>query len=94
MLHAVELGRGAVHHALWALDAAPPAEAHRAALVAKAWASESFAKVAADAIQVFGGVGFTWEHDAHLYYKRLLGLEQSLGGARACYDALAAAGIG
>lgn len=93
MLHTVELGRGAVHHALWALDAAPAADAHRAALVAKAWASESFAKVAADAIQVFGGVGFTWDHDAHLYYKRLLGLEQSAGGAAACYDALAAAGI-
>jgi len=94
MLHAVELGRGAVHHALWALDAEPQGVAHRAALVAKAWASEAFPKVGADAIQVFGGIGFTWEHDAHLWYKRLLGLELSLGGASACHDELAASGIG
>ena len=91
MLHTVELGRGAIHHALWSLDAQSPAEAHRAALVAAGWAAESFARVAASAIQVFGGIGFTWEHDAHLYYKRLLTLEQRHGGAAARWDALAAA---
>jgi alkylation response protein AidB-like acyl-CoA dehydrogenase len=90
MLHAVELGRGLVHHALWSLDAEPSGEAHRAALAAKAWASEHFASVAAGAIQVFGGTGFTWENDVHLYYKRLLALELSWGGAAACWDALAA----
>ena len=89
MLHTVELGRGAIHHALWALDTLEPAEAHRAVLVAAGWAAESFARVAASAIQVFGGIGFTWEHDAHLYYKRLLTLEQSFGGAAARWDALA-----
>jgi alkylation response protein AidB-like acyl-CoA dehydrogenase len=89
MLHAVELGRGAIHHALWSLDTQEPAEAHRAALVAAGWAAESFVRVAASAIQVFGGIGFTWEHDAHLYYKRLLTLEQRSGGAAARWDALA-----
>jgi alkylation response protein AidB-like acyl-CoA dehydrogenase len=89
MLHAVELARGAVHYALWSLDAAPAREAHRAALVAHAYACEALPQVGASAIQVFGGIGFTWEHDAHLWHKRLLGLEQSLGGAAASLDALA-----
>jgi alkylation response protein AidB-like acyl-CoA dehydrogenase len=89
MLHAVELGRGAIHYALWSLDTQEPAAAHRAALVAGGWAAESFVRVAASAIQVFGGIGFTWEHDAHLYYKRLLTLEQRAGGAAARWDALA-----
>ena len=33
------------------------------------------------AIQVFGGIGYTWEHDAHLYLKRLLGWSANLGGS-------------
>jgi alkylation response protein AidB-like acyl-CoA dehydrogenase len=41
-----------------------------AAPLARAVASEAFVTVAGDAIQLFGGIGFTWEHDAHLYFKR------------------------
>jgi alkylation response protein AidB-like acyl-CoA dehydrogenase len=37
--------------------------------------------VADTAIQVFGGIGYTWEHDAHLYLKRLLGWSAFLGGS-------------
>ncbi len=81
MLQSVELARGSIHYALWAADAADAAECHRAAALAKAYASEAFAKLAADAIQVFGGLGFSWESDVQLYYKRLLALEQSWGGA-------------
>lgn len=79
MLQWLEMGRAGVHYALWALDAADPAEGHRAATMAKAWASDAFYRVGANAVQVFGGVGFTWEHDVGLYYKRLLGLQQAWG---------------
>jgi alkylation response protein AidB-like acyl-CoA dehydrogenase len=72
MYETVELARSGVLHALWAADAAQPAERHLAAVRAKAFAGQ-LASVADTAIQVFGGIGYTWEHDAHLYLKRLLG---------------------
>ena len=78
MYEAVELARSGVIHALWAADAADPAERHLAALRAKAFAGR-LTKVGDTAIQVFGGIGFTWEHDAHLYLKRLLGWSGFLG---------------
>ena len=74
MLRAFELGRAAGYYACWAADDAEPAEAHRAAVMAKAFASDAYAQLGGSAIQVFGGIGFTWEHDIHLYYKRLLSL--------------------
>jgi len=86
MLRAVELGRAAGYYACWAADDADPAEAHRAATMAKAFASEAFPQLGGSAIQVFGGLGFTWEHDIHLFYKRLLSLAYTLGTAD---DALA-----
>ncbi len=78
MYEATELARSGVIHALWAADAAEPAERHLAALRAKAFAGQLTA-VGDTAIQVFGGIGFTWEHDAHLYLKRLLGWSGFLG---------------
>jgi len=48
---------------------------------AGAIAFEAFATVAKDAIQVLGGIGFTWAHDAHLYLRRALALRQLFGGA-------------
>jgi alkylation response protein AidB-like acyl-CoA dehydrogenase len=78
MYETVELARSGVIHALWAGDATEPAERHLAALRAKAFAGR-LAKVGDTAIQVFGGIGFTWEHDAHLYLKRLLGWSGFLG---------------
>jgi alkylation response protein AidB-like acyl-CoA dehydrogenase len=80
MYETVELARSGVIHALWAADAAEPAERHRAALRAKAFAGRLTA-VGDTAIQVFGGIGFTWEHDAHLYLKRLLGWSAYLGAS-------------
>src|SRR4029079_7968601 len=79
MLRNVELARAAGYYACWALDGADRAEAHRAATMALAFASDGLYQVGADTIQVHGGVGYTWEHDAHLFYKRLLTL-QGLGG--------------
>jgi alkylation response protein AidB-like acyl-CoA dehydrogenase len=89
MLQLLELGRAGAYYALWALDDAPPEEGHRAATMAKAWASDAFPKIGATAIQVFGGIGFTWEHDIHLFYKRLLSVEQAYGGATDHYEELA-----
>jgi alkylation response protein AidB-like acyl-CoA dehydrogenase len=80
MYETVELARSGVLHALWAADAAQPAERHLAAVRAKAYAAQ-LATVGDTAIQVFGGIGYTWEHDAHLYLKRLLGWSAFLGGS-------------
>ena len=80
MYETVELARSGVLHALWAADAAAPAERHLAAVRAKAFAGQ-LVTVADTAIQVFGGIGYTWEHDAHLYLKRLLGWSAFLGGS-------------
>jgi acyl-CoA dehydrogenase len=79
MLRTVELGRAAGYYACWALDEAAPAEAHRAATLARAFAADAFPQLGGTAIQVFGGIGFTWEHDIHLYYKRLLSQSVALG---------------
>ena len=57
----------------------PSNERHLAALRAKAFAGR-LATVGDTAIQVFGGIGYTWEHDAHLYLKRLLSWSALLGG--------------
>jgi alkylation response protein AidB-like acyl-CoA dehydrogenase len=78
MYESVELARSGVIHALWAADSAEPCERHLAAVRAKAFAGR-LASVGDTAIQVFGGIGFTWEHDAHLYLKRLLGWSALLG---------------
>jgi alkylation response protein AidB-like acyl-CoA dehydrogenase len=80
MYETVELARSGVLHALWAADAGQPTERHLAAVRAKAFAAQ-LASVADTAIQVFGGIGYTWEHDAHLYLKRLLGWSAFLGGS-------------
>ncbi|HYL52705.1 MAG TPA: acyl-CoA dehydrogenase [Acidimicrobiia bacterium] len=81
MLRTVELGRAAAYYACWALEEASPEEAHRAATLARAYAADAFPQVGGTAIQVFGGIGFTWEHDIHLYFKRLLTLSVLLGSA-------------
>ncbi len=82
MLRSIELGRAVGYYAAWACDAADPVERHRAATMARAFAADDFYRVAANAIQIFGGIGFTWEHDIHLYYKRLLTLSL-FGGSTA-----------
>jgi acyl-CoA dehydrogenase len=89
MLQAVEQARAGAYYALWACDAAPSSERHRAAVMAKAFASDALAGVGASAIQVLGGVGFTWEHDMHLYYKRLLTLQHAYGGTSEQLEELA-----
>ncbi|GGO82767.1 acyl-CoA dehydrogenase family protein [Nonomuraea cavernae] len=66
----VEATRSASYHAAWAVDALPGAEALRAARVAKAFASRSAVEVCESAVQVFGGIGMTWEAPAHIWLRR------------------------
>jgi alkylation response protein AidB-like acyl-CoA dehydrogenase len=89
MLRAVELARAGAYYACWAADAADPAERHRAATMAQAFAADELYTVGASLIQVHGGIGFTWEHDAHLYYKRLLTLKELAGGSPGQLEELA-----
>ena len=69
MLHLLELGRVGVHHAAWALDT-DDEHAGRSAAIAKASMAEAAVAVTGDNIQIHGAVGFTWESDAHVLYKR------------------------
>jgi alkylation response protein AidB-like acyl-CoA dehydrogenase len=89
MLRAVELARAGAYYACWAADDADPAERHRAATIAQAFAADELYAVGASLIQVLGGIGFTWEHDAHLYYKRLLTLKELAGGSPGQLEELA-----
>jgi alkylation response protein AidB-like acyl-CoA dehydrogenase len=49
------------------------------AAMAKVFCSEAFFRVAAETIQIHGGIGFTWEHPAHLYFRRAKSSEYLLG---------------
>jgi alkylation response protein AidB-like acyl-CoA dehydrogenase len=69
MLHRIELSRVGTHYAAWASDVDDPARAEAAAM-AKAYVPESANFVAGEAIQIHGGVGFTWDADPHLHYRR------------------------
>jgi len=60
------------------------------ASLSKATCSDAYFFAAAENIQVHGGIGFTWEHDIHLYYKRLLSLAYTLGSADDALEELAA----
>jgi alkylation response protein AidB-like acyl-CoA dehydrogenase len=69
MLQALELARVGTHYAAWTSDVDDPAR-ERAAAMAKGYVSEAANHVAAESIQIHGGVGFTWDCDAHLHYRR------------------------
>lgn len=86
----VEGARSAAYYAAWALHADEP-DADVAASMAKAYASEAFTRVAGDAIQIHGGLGFTWEQDPHLYYKRAKADEAWLGSPAFQRERIAAA---
>ncbi|MBO0729600.1 MAG: hypothetical protein J2P57_10095, partial [Acidimicrobiaceae bacterium] len=68
----IEAASSTTRYAAWALDAAEPADALLAARVAKAYASSVAAEVTENVMQVFGGIGQTWEHLAHVYTRRAL----------------------
>ncbi len=65
----VEGMRSATWYAAWAISAGDP-DASAAASTTKVWSSDAAKRVMASGLQVHGGIGFTWEHDLHLYMKR------------------------
>jgi alkylation response protein AidB-like acyl-CoA dehydrogenase len=69
MLLEIESARSAAMYAALAAESAPE-DLPAAAAMAKATCSDAYAFVAAETIHLHGGVGFTWDHDAHLYFKR------------------------
>jgi alkylation response protein AidB-like acyl-CoA dehydrogenase len=71
MAVAVEAGRATLWAAALALDTSSAAARPRAASAAAAYAKSAAAKVAGTALQVHGGIGFTWEHDLHLFLRRI-----------------------
>ena len=81
MLVDVELARSTALHAAWSLDEGTDEDRRIEASLAKAVCSDAFTRVAAATIQVHGGIGFTWEHPAHLYYKRAITDAALLGSA-------------
>jgi alkylation response protein AidB-like acyl-CoA dehydrogenase len=80
MLLEVENAHAATYYAAWALDAGAE-DATLAASVAKAYVNDATRRVCGEAIQVHGGIGFTWEYDLHLYFKRAKALEVQYGDA-------------
>jgi alkylation response protein AidB-like acyl-CoA dehydrogenase len=89
LLLEVESLRSAVIYAASAV-AEDSAEVPVLASLVKAYASDTYFHVAAETIQMHGGIGFTWEHDAHLYFKRAKSSELFLGDASYHRERLAA----
>ncbi len=78
MLLEVESAKSAAYYAGWAADEDSD-ELPVVASLAKSYCSEAYFHAAAENIQIHGGIGFTWEHDAHLYFKRAKSSELLLG---------------
>jgi alkylation response protein AidB-like acyl-CoA dehydrogenase len=81
MLLEIEGARSLTYGAAWALDHDHDT-ALRAASMAKAYAGDAGYRVSASALQVHGGIGFTWEHDLHFFLKRAVANAHSFGDAR------------
>jgi alkylation response protein AidB-like acyl-CoA dehydrogenase len=76
----LEAAASTAYYAAW-VAADTPTELPVVAPLAKAVCAEAAYRVAADTIQLHGGIGFTWEHDAHLYFKRATATQLLLGDA-------------
>jgi len=90
MLRAVEAARLAVYFAASAIDGSD-GNAHVAAATAKVAANDALMRCAAENIQIHGGIGVTWEHDAHLYYRRALASSVMFGDSAGGRDLVARA---
>ena len=80
MLVEVESSKSATYYAAWAVANDVP-EAPLAAAMAKAYCSDAYRHTAGEGIQIHGGIGFTWEHDMHIYFKRAKSSEVTFGDA-------------
>jgi alkylation response protein AidB-like acyl-CoA dehydrogenase len=89
MLVLVEHARSTAYHAAWALQDGGD-DPDLAVSIAQSTCSEAYQRVAADAVQLHGGIGFTWEHPAHLYLKRAVTDAALLGSAAQHRERIAA----
>ncbi|MDN5917024.1 MAG: acyl-CoA/acyl-ACP dehydrogenase [Pseudonocardia sp.] len=89
MLVALEHARSTAYHAAWAVSDPSLDDPELAVAIAQSTCSEACYRIAADAIQMHGGIGFTWEHPAHLYYKRAVADAALLGSAEAYREVVA-----
>jgi alkylation response protein AidB-like acyl-CoA dehydrogenase len=87
----IESIKSLVYYAAWLLDEKPD-EAPLAIARAKAWASEAFAGLGIDAVQLHGGIGYTWEYDAQLFLKRMKWVRAAFGDADHQLERVAALG--
>ncbi|WP_286771860.1 acyl-CoA dehydrogenase, partial [Sphingomonas sp. 66-10] len=78
MMVEIEQARSAVYWAACAVDEGSD-EAPIALHSAKSFAADTYFRCAGDMIQLHGGIGFTWEHDAHLFFKRAKAIQSMLG---------------
>ena len=78
MLLEVESSKSAAYYAAWCA-AELNDELPSVASLAKAYVSEAYFHTTAENIQIHGGIGFTWEHPAHLYFKRAKSSELLFG---------------
>ena len=86
---ALERATAAVHYAAMSVDA-DDVDRTRACHVAKAAAGVAARRILKDGIQIHGGIGYTWEHDLHLYLRRATGDEYLLGTTGWHHDRIAA----
>jgi alkylation response protein AidB-like acyl-CoA dehydrogenase len=76
----VESARSAAYNGIWTAASEPDdTQLGIAASIAHCYCSEAFTRAAASCIQIHGGIGFTWEHSAHLYYRRAKSAELLFG---------------
>ena len=69
-----------MYYAAWAISENAE-DKTMAASMAKAWCGDAYRHAAFDGVQIHGGIGFTWDHDMHLYFKRAKSSEVSFGDA-------------
>jgi len=93
MMIEIEQARSAVYWAACAVDENSE-EAPIALHAAKSFAADTFFMCAGNMIQLHGGIGFTWEHDAHLYFKRARSIQTLLGHGAYHREAVAAMILG
>lgn len=93
MMIEIEQTRSAVYWAACAVDEGSD-EAALALHAAKAFAADTYFMCAANMIQLHGGIGFTWEHDAHLFFKRARSIQTMLGNGDWHREQIAAMSLG
>ena len=88
MMVLIEAAKSATYYAACTVDENPE-QLFEAAALAKAYCADAYFQCAGQAIQIHGGIGYTWEHDAHLYFKRARASMNLLGDCRTQREFLA-----